>query len=212
MAESLVKKDELQAKAKRKMLMAKLYLGIGVVVVVASIIGSYWIVSNRTQTTAEIAGYVKSNRDYSDASEQVADQLAIVRESEPRYNLATYLPANEQLTNLTRQFDDLFIDWNEPGNEILNNSIVFGTSVVDAELGVSVLPVSLTIESSADNFQRFLQTVETSGLPGSGLRLMDVQSISINLANQDAEDSLLSYTINLNAYFQAADSANNPAT
>ena len=64
----------------------------------------------------------------------------------------------------------------------------------------SVLPFSMRVESSEDNFYKFLEYIETSGNLDNKVRLMNVTDVAINISTEDEE--LISYNLELNAYFQ----------
>ena len=69
----------------------------------------------------------------------------------------------------------------------------------------SILPLTMTIRSSSDNFRKFLQMIEHSGSFTEQIRLMDLQSIRLNFGNDDSqnvESQIINFTVQINAYFQ----------
>jgi len=202
MIQSELKKSEFADKAKQKLFIAKAYLALTVVGIVLSIGSSFYIVNSKGSANLKIAEVMQDSRDFVNATSEIKIELAKRQSQSIKYELNTFLPADENLTTLTRTFDELFAQWNSTIEPIDNNSLVFGSSTIDEEKSLSILPVTLTLSSSLNNFHRFLQAIETSGLPGSNLRLMDVQSISLNLGTTE-EDGLINYTVNLSAYFQS---------
>lgn len=117
-------------------------------------------------------------------------------------------PAQENYTNLARLFDDFFQVNNTVANPIFVSDLKFGIARTDASKDYSVLPVTLTISGTQNNFLKFLNFVENSGVLKNKTRLMDLGSISINFISQSEETnvssdaSLLNVSIALNAYFQ----------
>lgn len=209
MTESLVQKSDLEGKAKRKLIIGQVYIGVTILIIIISIAASFYIVKNKGENAIEIAEYVKDNRTYNQQIKDLEAKIEIAKNKPLRYELASFLPPEEQLTDLTRQFDNLFADWSSSGDFIENNNLSFGGARTDEENNISILPVTLNLTSSLDNFERFLHTIETSGLPGSELRLMDIQSISLSLASADTEEEETSskrirYSVSLNAYYQSS--------
>ncbi len=122
------------------------------------------------------------------------------------------LPKGENYTNLTRELDAFFLALSKSNNPIFVSNLQYGGARVDESGKFSVLPITLTIESSKDNFLSFLDYIENSGNLTSKVRLMDVQSIRINFQKEQEEGKStesVSLNVNLNAYFQT-DSTGKP--
>ncbi len=122
------------------------------------------------------------------------------------------LPKGENYTNLTRELDAFFLALSKSNNPIFVSNLQYGGARVDESGKFSVLPITLTIESSKDNFLSFLDYIESSGNLTSKVRLMDVQSIRINFQKEQEEGKStesVSLNVNLNAYFQT-DSTGKP--
>lgn len=108
------------------------------------------------------------------------------------------LPAGENINQITRDFDDYFSSL--PG-EVVNSVLTFTEFKADEATGLMYTDASLTISSSEANFFDFLRYVETSGLSnGDNRRLMEVRSISITFADNNAEGDQLNYRIILRIY------------
>ena len=80
------------------------------------------------------------------------------------------------------------------------NSLSFGTPITSENEDYRILPVSMNIESSRDNFFKFLEYIGNSGAIQNQTRLMDIQSIGINFGN-DKKDKI-TFDVQANAYFQ----------
>jgi hypothetical protein len=86
------------------------------------------------------------------------------------------------------------------------SNIDYGTPVLDqTEFGI--LPVRMNIKSSQDNFTKFLRMIETSGSFSNKLRLMSISSIRLNFGSDDsaspsANSKMITFSLQLNAYFQ----------
>lgn len=126
----------------------------------------------------------------------------------------TVYPNQDDYTNLTRQFDDYFTSANTAVNPVFLSDLKYGEARIEPGKEYAVLPVTMTLQTTRDNFDKFLQYVETSGaLTADGKRLMDISSISINFPTDTASSEPaqpgvtlkpqeLNVTISLNAYFQ----------
>ncbi len=201
---SIVAVDEITNKLKQQKLRTQLYVIASLFTIILSIGLSWWLVGNFQTTQTTVSEIVQSYRGYANASKELDDELAKLGEPKPLYEISDFLPAEENITKLTRQFDQIFADLSTTDSPIRNTSLSFGSTEAIDELGVFVLPITLTLESSFENFSQFLNLIETSGLPGSELQFMNVESISLNLQgiSQDSQN-VLNYTVVLNTYFRS---------
>lgn len=119
--------------------------------------------------------------------------------------LDVVFPKAEAYTELIRQLDRFFFNLNQTNPPILHNNLRFEGATLSDDGRYYVLPFSMAIETSKDNFTRFLEYVENSGGAGSETRLMSIQSIQINFikpAKNTVNEFDLSFTVNMEAYFQ----------
>ncbi|EKD64012.1 MAG: hypothetical protein ACD_51C00099G0002 [uncultured bacterium] len=136
-------------------------------------------------------------------STAVSDAKLIYKDTNTQKNdeIAGVLPLTEDLTSLNRTFDEFSIENNFTNDPFFISSISYSESSESDDGSYMVLPFSIKIESSEDNFYKFLEYIETSGNLDNKVRLMEVVDVSINLSESSEED-LLSFTLELNAYFQ----------
>ncbi len=145
--------------------------------------------------------YINLKRDFDQKYSGVLDSLQAV------------YPLEENYTDLTRLFDSFFQTNNTPFNPVFVSDIKFGVAKIDANSDYAVLPVTMTIAGTQDNFMKFLKFVETSGVLEDKTRLMDVRSISINFTGSSAlagfgvtqttsNQPMINVSVALNAYFQ----------
>ena len=109
-------------------------------------------------------------------------------------------PSTDDYTSLTRQmdaFEEELSKKNSPFN--ISNIEFMATENLD---NYSVLPLRMSIESSDDNFTKFLHLLENSGSLDDQIRLMDIQSIRLNFNEKDDSD-IINFTVQINAYFQS---------
>ncbi|MFA6521705.1 MAG: hypothetical protein WCT53_04960 [Candidatus Gracilibacteria bacterium] len=117
------------------------------------------------------------------------------------------LPLDENYTDLTRKFDDFFAENDKQGNPLSQSSLRFGKGAPVADMpGISALPISMSIESSRDNFFKFLDFVNQSGVLSTGRRLMEIKSIQLNFPGdgelvQDPSQKI-DFTVEMVAYYQ----------
>lgn len=119
--------------------------------------------------------------------------------------IANVLPKGENYTNLTRELDAFFLGLSKSNNPIFVANLQYGSARAEESGRFSILPITLTIESSKENFLKFLDYIESSGNLTSKVRLMDVQSIRINFQKEQDNGKTaesVSLNVNLNAYFQ----------
>ena len=115
--------------------------------------------------------------------------------------LLTVLPAGEQYTRITRDFDNFFEKNFTSKNKFIASSMRFGQGIASEAGSYAILPISLNIESSEENFSKFLDFINSSGKIEDGGRIMDIQSIRISLPEEGSGGDL-SYTVNINAYYR----------
>ncbi|MBU1019333.1 MAG: hypothetical protein ABII07_04795 [Patescibacteria group bacterium] len=133
-------------------------------------------------------------------SSTLAEAKLVFRDTDSSKNeeIANVLPKSEDLTSLTRAFDDFAVENNFSNAPFFISSISYKESYEFDDY--MVLPFSMKVESSSDNFYKFLEYIETSGNLDNQVRLMEVTDIAISLS--DSDDDLLSFSLELNAYFQ----------
>lgn len=121
-------------------------------------------------------------------------------------------PSSEKLTELTRTFDNFEADNNSSLNPLFVSDLKFGKPRVDDKAPYTTLPFSVSLITTRDNLENFLQFIENSGSLEDGTRLMDVRSISIDFSArqttseftlQESNEPLLNVSMELNAYFAA---------
>lgn len=116
--------------------------------------------------------------------------------------LSEVFPQNEQYTPLTRLLDDFFKKNNRQSNPIIATDLQFAQAYEDADKRFLILPFTLNIESSEENFYKFLAFIESSGTLSDKIRLMDIQSINLNFPT-DTENPKAKKRIYFNAKLQA---------
>lgn len=132
--------------------------------------------------------------------EDIKDDAAALNQ-EIEEKLQFILPPTDDYTELTRQLDSIEEELASVNDPFEVSNLDYQSAQTTEEF--SVLPVRMNIRSSAKNFQKFLHIVETSGSLDDKLRLFDVSSIRLNFeGSDDSGPEIISFTVQLNAYFQ----------
>jgi len=160
------------------------------------------IIDNETRITAIRTERDDSLKIYKDLAE---DQMK--KQADFLQRIEAVLPLDENYTDLTRQLDDYFAEHDRPGNTIFQSSLHFekGTPFPDRP-DISILPFTMNIEASRDNFFKFLDFVNNSGSLENGTRLMSINSIQFNFPEGGEvvtdRSQKINFTVNMNAYYQ----------
>jgi hypothetical protein len=139
--------------------------------------------------TKALRDYQNSKKDYVDAAAANDEKLNII------------LPSAEDLTALTRLFDDFAFKNHYRNNPFFISQLSYGEIDENAELAYRVIPITMTLEASERNFFQFLEYVENSGSIENGIRLLAVNGITLQL--QDDETETLTVQLSLQAYIQS---------
>lgn len=125
-------------------------------------------------------------------------------QSEIKKRLEAIMPYSEAFTDLTRALDNFFEKNYKPNEVFIVGSLNFGKPTMpEGDTGYAILPFSMNIESSLENFNKFLEFVAKSGTLESMTRLMDIESIRLNFGGENKEK--ITFSVNMNAYFQNAE-------
>jgi len=169
--------------------------------------------SRMSSMQASVDQYSRSFDDLKKAAD--ADSAEITNKIQGVY------PLEENYTALTRMLDVFFKDNDKPSNPIFAGSLSFSEPVVDANKDYAVLPFTMSIEGTRENFEKFLRYVEGSGELGGNVRLMDIKMISLNFPAEAAAAFTVSpeagaaenlnVSVSMDAYFQKPSAFNRPA-
>lgn len=145
---------------------------------------------------------------YTEIKSVYDDNFSTIKES-----INAVYPTEEEYTDLTRLLDDFITKNNQTTlNPIFMSDLKFSNPRIDQENDYAVLPFTLTLSTTRDNFEKFLAFVENSGSLDTGVRMMDIKSISINFPSQqttsfvtaveESQVPTMNVSVSLNAYFQ----------
>ena len=111
--------------------------------------------------------------------------------------LSLVFPTNEDLTNLTRLFDDFAVKNNFSSNPFFISNLSYKSSE-DID-GYRSLPLTMNLESSSKNLSKFLEFIESSGSLEGEVRLMEVTDM--DLSYPDEYGGTYSVRLGINAYY-----------
>lgn len=121
-------------------------------------------------------------------------------------------PLEEDYTQLTRDLDKFFQETNSSINPIFASDLKFSIARIDETHDYAILPFTMTVSGTRENFEKFMHYIENSGSLEDRTRLMEITSISINFPAQPAsafevspaapEIPTLNIAVSMNAYFQ----------
>jgi hypothetical protein len=118
------------------------------------------------------------------------------------------LPETEDYTSLTRSLERFASEIHRLKNPFMISNLQF-TKAKGGDLGYEVLPFKMTIQSSYDNFFKFLKFVENSGTLSDETRLIDIQSIIINFVTPTGSEgntsgkNEINFNVSMNAYYRS---------
>lgn len=138
-----------------------------------------------------------------DASSEIASAKTVFQETNDSKNsdIADVLPEDEDINSLTRSFDEFAVENNFSNNPFFISSITYNDSEESETGAYSILPLSIDVEGSEDNFYKFLEYIENSGNLDTHVRLMDITGVSTTFV-EDEETGTISFSLEINAYFQ----------
>lgn len=139
--------------------------------------------------TAELA---LSDTDYEAAKVEAVNARETASEQ-----LGVVFPTREDITTLTRIFDDFEVKNNFSSNPFFISNISY-QDAKEAE-GYRYVPLSVSATSSKKNLKKFMEFVETSGSLEGEIRLMSVEDLQVGYPSEVGGTYEAKFTIH--AYF-----------
>lgn len=145
----------------------------------------------QTNATSSTSMYLEKKGEFDALHKEIEDKLEYI------------FPPVDNYTALTRQLDSFEEDLSKANNPFEVSHIDFQAPVKEEEY--SILPFRMSIQSSNDNFEKFLHLMENSGSLDDRIRLMDITSIRLNFQGNEEDvgsPEMINFTVQINAYFQ----------
>lgn len=113
--------------------------------------------------------------------------------------LAAVFPTDEDITALTRLFDEFAVKNNYPNNSFFISNIDYDAQINEEEGGYRSITLSVSLTGSRKNLDKFVEFIESSGALESGVRLMSVEDMRIVYPSDATSDYSAEFSIK--AYF-----------
>jgi len=201
---------------KSKFFQLRLYSVLTLILLVILGYYTYTNVINLMEVRAETATNESLLDDLNATNQRIETELETIKTENQDLTLTIQkqldlvLPKSESLTSLTRVLESFASDIHRIKNPFMLTNLQFTKSKgAQDDLGYEVLPFKMTIQSSYDNFFKFLEFVENSGTLSDETRLLDIQSIVINFvaptgseSNTSGKDEI-NFNVSMNAYYRS---------
>jgi len=189
-----------------------------VVVLVAAGVYGYTQFSKLTEVNDALAKGQSTLSQLQTAEKRISSDYAAIKSvyddnfNTIKESINAVYPSEEQYTDLTRLLDEFMAANNqETLNPIFMSDLKFSAPRIDKENDYAVLPFTISLTTTRDNFEKFLEFVESSGSLDTGIRLMEVKKISISFPSQELEFDdddtgsdipTMTVSLTMNAFFQ----------
>ncbi|MCD6109531.1 hypothetical protein J7J83_02125 [bacterium] len=117
-------------------------------------------------------------------------------------------PETEKHTLLTRTLESFSNNLNRTKDPFIISNLQYLKPVKSEDESLMILPFTMTIHSSHDNFIKFLEYIENSGTLTDKTRLLNIKSIVINFVapegtqkNTSGKDEI-NFNVAMNSYFK----------
>lgn len=150
-----------------------------------------FVSSLRAEAAKDMADFDLDKKEHEQLSRDIEQKLKVI------------FPATDDYTALTRQIDFYEMELSKKNSPFEISNIDYQGSSQDENY--SILPFSMNIRSSRENFIKFLHLIENSGALKNKIRLMDISTIRLTFVS-DTKDlgapEIISFFVQINAYFQ----------
>ncbi len=162
----------------------------GLIITAIAVVGGVW------QWNELTAMQLETNTFSTDASNLTHTKSEIIKENESRKGeviklregsgeeLKAVFPTSEDITSLTRLFDDFSVQNNFPTNPFFIGSINYANSEAAEGTTYRYVPLNLSVSASRKNLDKFIEYIETSGSLESGVRLMSIDNFRLSYPDE----------------------------
>jgi hypothetical protein len=126
---------------------------------------------------------------------EIKEEVAAERDSATQ-ELSLVFPSDEDLTNLTRLFDDFATKNNFNSNPFFISNLSYRAYEMNEDDGFNYVPISINLSTSKKNLTKFLEYIETSGSLEGEVRLMTVEELTVGYPAEYGGD----YSVNMDIY------------
>lgn len=129
-----------------------------------------------------------------------AQKKAVEQASAQTDKVMKVFPAAEDLTGLTRLLDEFAFQNHYRNNPFFISQLTYAEPSADKDGEYRVIPITMNLETSERNLQKFLEFINNSGSLSGGIPLLAVQGLTIQTNKQDP--SIMKVQVTLHAYLQ----------
>ncbi len=177
----------------------------GLIITAIAVVGGVW------QWNELTAMQLETNTFSTDASNLTNTKSEIVKDNENKKGeviklregsgeeLKAVFPTSEDITSLTRLFDDFSVQNNFPANPFFIGSINYEAAEAAEGTTYRYVPVNLSLTASRKNLDKFIEYIETSGSLESGVRLMSIDNLRLSYPEEFGGEYSVEFQIK--AYF-----------
>ena len=177
---------------------------IGLIVLSGALVLGLWQYSEMKalKLSASVANTEASNlsnekSDYETRFEELKAEVNEIRSSSVSKS-ASVFPTTEDITTLTRLFDDFAVKNNFSSNPFFISNINYQEAQLSEDNSYRFVPLTLSLEASKKNLSKFIEFIENSGSFEGEIRLMSLEDLSITYPSEyggtyDAELSIYAY-------------------
>lgn len=177
----------------------------GLIILLATLALGVWQWSEtealKLETSAlntEIANYSAEKAAIQEDNQALKVALTSIRGTSEQ-QLDSVFPTNEDITELTRLFDEFSVKNNFTNNAFFISNINYEAAAEVAESAYRYVPFSIQLTASRKNLNKFIEYIETSGSLESGVRLMEIEDMRISYPSEDVAEYTAEFK--LRAYF-----------
>lgn len=113
--------------------------------------------------------------------------------------IAAIFPSTEDITGLTRMFDDFAFKNHFRNNPFFITQLSFSEPQDDGNANYMLLPINMSVETSQQNLLKFFEFVKDSGSLGNGIPLLATNGVTIQVNDEELSNRV---QLTLNAYIQ----------
>ena len=139
------------------------------------------LVLEAAQLTSEASNLTTTKKQLEEEYQVVKVEVTAERETAAQ-ELSSVFPSKEDITSLSRLFDEFSVTNNFDANPFFISSLTYGEEV--AEAGYRYVKVSVNFTASKKNLSKFLEFIETSGSLEGEARLMSVEDLTVNYPSE----------------------------
>lgn len=147
---------------------------------------------------AEASNLTASSNALKEDYDEIKVEVSLARETSAQ-ELALVFPTDEDLTPLTRLFDDFAVKNNFESNPFFISNLSYEAEQSSADGLYRYVPLRMNFLSSKKNLNKFLEFVENSGSLEGEVRLMSIEDLTVNYPAEFGGS--YDVQVKINAYF-----------